>query len=129
MVIKYKKKRTACTKATLKPPDMGTVAPLFIFLTRSKCHKTLHIIRLPAKPLQQKYSPISTLSYRLDLVHTSYVSSHLRVSSHQREGVINVVVVGVGDQKPVSLVDTLGNGVGALTFTTEWIEPTFSCWK
>lgn len=108
---------------------MGTVAPLFIFLTRSKCHRALHIIHLPAKPLQQKYSPISTLSYRSNRVLTSYVGSHLGVSSHQREGVIDVVVVGVGDQKPVSLVDTLGNGVGALAFITEWIKPTFSCWK
>lgn len=58
-----------------------------------------------------------------------YVRSHLGVSSHQREGVVDVVVVRMGHQQPVSLVHALGDRVGALFLTPLLEQATFSCWK
>lgn len=58
-----------------------------------------------------------------------YVRSHLGVSSHQRERVVNVIVVSMRHQKPVRLVDTLRNGIRALHTRFQRESPTFSCWK
>ena len=50
----------------------------------------------------------------IETTPNSYVRSHVGVSSHQRERIIDVVVMSMGNKKPISVVNALGNRVRAL---------------